>query len=344
MSNNATKKLDADKLYDNAIASLQLGLEDFQLSQLPLNKNGNPARALSSVRNLYAGMLLLFKYKIANSVDSEEDAYKLIHNPPKEILPIPDGDGGISWEPSGNFKITTIEVPDIQRRFKSFNIEVNWPEVIKLQQCRNNLEHLHPTNTLGELSKFVADLFPVLSEFIINELDDIPQKVLGTAWDIMLQHKDFYLQKLVECNSSWLGAGVPSGMQDFLNQCSCPECGSILLKASPDSLEAAETITDNEELFKYVCIACNDSELIAPIMMDNLESHFFYWPPDGEEPTYETCLQCDRDTFIIAEQCCRWCQTTLDYDECPCGVKLGQDDQDNGGLCGYHYHQASKND
>ena len=60
MSNTTSLTLDADKLYDNAIASIQLGIEDFQLSQQP----DNSLRTLSSIRNLYAGLLLLFKYKI----------------------------------------------------------------------------------------------------------------------------------------------------------------------------------------------------------------------------------------------------------------------------------------
>ena len=51
MSNPGMKKLDAAKLYDNAVVSIQLGIEDFKLSQLDEHDGGNPLRALSSVRN-----------------------------------------------------------------------------------------------------------------------------------------------------------------------------------------------------------------------------------------------------------------------------------------------------
>lgn len=343
MSNNAMKKLDAAKLYDNAILSIRLGIEDFQLSQLLVEDGGNPTRALSSVRNLYAGMLLLFKYRVATSVDSEEDAYKLIHNPPFKILPQPDGAGGITWAPQGNFKNTTIDVIQIKERFESFSIDVDWSVVEKLQSCRNHLEHLHPNNTLGEVAGFVADLFPVLSDFIINQLQLVPKAILDSSWDIMLAHKDFYDAKLEECQSSWENAGIPDGMQEFVSNCSCAECGSNLLKASEENLQIGESVEHDEDSFKYICLACGENDLIFPLIMDSFEKEFFFWPPDGDEPTYENCNKCNHDTFVIGEQACRWCGCTLDYIECSCcGEQLNQDDQDNNGMCGYHYHQWQK--
>ncbi|SPX11076.1 Uncharacterised protein [Escherichia coli] len=77
-----------------------LGLK---ISSYPNNPD-NSLRTLSSIRNLYAGLLLLFKYKIAKSVDTPEHAYVLIHNPPSKMLPHPDGKGGVEWKPEGKFK------------------------------------------------------------------------------------------------------------------------------------------------------------------------------------------------------------------------------------------------
>ncbi|MDR6350688.1 hypothetical protein [Pantoea sp. SORGH_AS_0659] len=345
MSNKSIKKLDAEKLYDNAIVSIQLGIEDFKLSQTSERDGGNPSRALSSVRNLYAGLLLLFKYGIASKVKTEEMAYELIHDHATSALPYPDGKGGVIWKPSGKFKTSTIDVGKIKERFDSFEINADWTAIAKIQECRNHLEHLHPRNTLGELAEFVADLFPVLSDFIINELEKIPQTVLGSAWEIMLQHKNFYTQKLDECEKSWGDAYVPTGMAEFFKECSCPKCGSKLLKAFSENLDAGETVVDDDDKFKYVCVACGDIELIAPLIMAKFEREFFHWPPDGEEPKNECCLQCDRNTFIISEQACRWCEAELEYNECViCEESLTQDDQWNGGLCSYHNYMASKDD
>ncbi|AUY74018.1 hypothetical protein ACOXPD_004280 [Escherichia coli O5:H32] len=341
MSNTTSLTLDADKLYDNAIASIQLGIEDFQLSQQP----DNSLRTLSSIRNLYAGLLLLFKYKIAKSVDTPEHAYVLIHNPPSKMLPHPDGKGGVEWKPEGKFKKSTIDVCGIKERFHKFNIKVDWPAIEKLQDCRNHLEHLHPQNTFGELAGFVADLFPVLESFITNELDKIPQDVLGSSWSTMLEHKTFYNSKLYECRSTWEYAGIPEGMMEFLPECCCDKCGSKLIKASQDSLEEGLTVEDFESDFKYLCVACGNINLFTPLLMQVFEDEFFYWPPDGDEPTYEECFNCNHDTFILAEQKCRWCGYEVDYNECYiCGTTLSQDEQDFGGVCGYHHDLMNKDD
>lgn len=87
---------DAEKLKENALTSIRLGIEDFQRSQIPLDQGGDPERALSAIRNLFAGVLLLFKYKIATTVDDPKDAATLIFNPP-EVLPQADGHGGVEW-------------------------------------------------------------------------------------------------------------------------------------------------------------------------------------------------------------------------------------------------------
>lgn len=346
MTNKNQPTLDADKLYQNAISSIQLGIEDFQLSQQNETEGGNPARSLSSVRNLYAGMLLLFKYKIATSVESPEDAYRLIHLPPYKILPKPDGEGGVVWEPEGNFnKTKTIDVGEIRDRFDSFDVNVDWDAIEKLQKCRNHLEHLHPQNTLGELAGFVAELFPVIGDFITNELDDAPLQILGTAWSIMLQHNEFYTHQLGICAASWNDAGTPEGMKPFLDACTCDECGSSLLKASSEDIESGYTVEDNEDVFRYECISCTHTEAIVPLLTQAFESEFFYWPADGDEPTYEECDSCNHHYFVISEQKCRWCAHELDYTECTfCEDPLGQSDQINDGLCGYCSHRFYKDD
>ncbi|MHA6636811.1 hypothetical protein ACX3OY_23845 [Citrobacter farmeri] len=341
LNNAPLLTLDADKLYENAVLSIQLGIEDFQLSQ-----GGNPARSLSSVRNLFAGVMLLFKFKLAKSVSNPEDAYRLIHIPPKDILPNPDGAGGMIWEPEGQFqKNKTIDVHHIKARFRTFKIEVDWDVVDKLHDCRNHLEHLHPRNTLGELSNFVANLFPVLAEFITKELVKTPQEVLGSAWDIMLKHRNFYLKQLAECEQTWLDAGVPDGMIEFIPNCTCAQCGSNLLKASTMSIEEGYTVEHDDSDFQYVCVSCGFVDLFAPRLIDSFQEAFFYWPPDGDEPTYELCYSCNHDTFVINEQTCRWCNNELDYGQCTlCDTQLSQDDQINDGLCGYCSYKMSKDD
>lgn len=334
--------LDAKKLKENALTSIRLGIEDFQRTKLAPEQGGDPARALSAVRNLFAGILLLFKYKIAVSVDDPDKAPALIFNPP-EILPQADGNGGVEWKPVGKFKKTTIDVGTIKKRFEGFGIEVDWAAIEKMQECRNHLEHLHPANTLGEVAGFVADLFPILREFIQTQLNEQPADLLATAWSVMLAHHEFFTNTMAKCMVAWDGAGVPKMMRPWLNQCQCEECGSSLLHPSQADIESAASVESEDESFKYVCVACGHSDLIAPLMTEALNDAYDYDPRDGGEPGVEVCYDCDRSAFLIHEQHCLWCRAELDHKKCSaCEEALGQDDQDNGGLCGYHAHTLSK--
>lgn len=334
--------LDTAKLLENALTSIRLGVEDFQRSQATVADGGDPTRALSAVRNLFAGVLLLFKYKIASSVDDPEDAYRLIHNPPTDILPHPDGAGGITWEPTGTFRATTIDVATIKKRFETFSIEVDWGTIDQIQRCRNHLEHLHPANTLGEVADFVAELFPVLRDFISSQLEAQPADLLGATWQIMLEHHDFFEATREACKEAWIPALIPEGMQRWKARCQCEECGSSLLRPLEEDLEQGLTVED--DAFRYECMACGHTDQIVPLMIGEMHRELNdYNPFDGGEPDVEECYQCNHDTFLIPEGRCDWCEAELDHPECDvCGEALRQEDQDNGGLCSYHHHQMEK--
>jgi len=335
-------EFDADKLRENALTSIRLGVEDFEKCRLASGQGGDPARALSAVRNLFAGVLLLFKYKIATSVDDEEEAAKLIFNPP-EVMPQADGHGGIEWVPVGKFKRTTIDVATIKKRFEGFNVEVDWDVVEKLQRCRNELEHLHPENTLGEVADFVAELFPLLRDFIVNELEEQPAELLGAAWQTMLLHNKFLMEIRSKCEKAWAQAGIPSRMVEWLEKCHCEECGSSLLAPSQEHLDEGASVEHQDESFEYRCEACGNADLIGPVLIAALNREHDYDPRDGEEATVEACDECRRETFLIYEQECLWCGAELEYSECEdCGEPLGQDDQFNDGKCGYHAHLWEK--
>lgn len=61
-----------ENLLNNAKSSIQLGIEDFDLSENDEN------RKISSIRNSVAGLLLLYKYKLLLESQFEEDKFKYI--------------------------------------------------------------------------------------------------------------------------------------------------------------------------------------------------------------------------------------------------------------------------
>lgn len=323
MSNKQRKTLDAKKLYENAIISIQLGIEDFELS------GNKPERSISSVRNLFAGVLLLFKYKIASSVNDPADSYELIHIPTR-IAPIPDGVGKFKWS-ALKFKNNTIDVNGIFDRFETFNIKTNWNVLNKLQKCRNELEHLHPENQYSELSDFVAELFPILNDFISNELNESPSDMLGGGtWDIMLNHNNFYNEILERCKSEWASIAITTELRNLILLCKCDMCSSFLISPDTESVKNQYSITPDSNEFKYRCQSCGHADPITPLLIEALRNDEIYNPHDGElDYKYEQCNECGVEGFLRSEQRCVWCEATLEYEECSiCSNPLSQEEQE----------------
>lgn len=116
-----------------------------------------------------------------------------------------------------------------------------------------------------------------------------------------------------------------------------------MLRPRHDDIEDGASVESEDKSFKYVCVACGHSDLIAPLMINALNDAYDYDPREGGEPSVECCNDCDRSTFLIHEQHCLWCGAELEYKECSfCEEALGQSDQDNDGLCSYHAHGFAK--
>ena len=86
-----------NSLFDNPIQSIQIGIEDY--------KHNDPKRALSAVRNFYAGTLLLAKEVLVRKAPKASV---------KEVLgtifvPVPDGEGGVTFEDGGRREIPIFE-------------------------------------------------------------------------------------------------------------------------------------------------------------------------------------------------------------------------------------------
>lgn len=75
-------------LFDNAIQSIQLGIEDYQ--------HNDPKRALSAVRNFYAGTLLVAKEVLVRAAP-KADVKAIIGS---KFVPVPDGKGGVPMRPA----------------------------------------------------------------------------------------------------------------------------------------------------------------------------------------------------------------------------------------------------
>jgi hypothetical protein len=113
-------------LFDNAVQSIQLGVEDYQAN--------DPRRALSSVRNFYAGILLLAKEVLRRQIPDTAPEYVLA----ARFKPVPDGQGGVEFVPAGN---QTIDFSNIGSRFKDFGLGIDDVALKDLNRIRTDIEH-----------------------------------------------------------------------------------------------------------------------------------------------------------------------------------------------------------
>lgn len=115
-------------ILNNTIDSIALGLEDFELE--------DRKRLISCTRNLFAGILLLFKYKLSILSPNGSDEVLI----KQRILPQVDPNGQLSWFGQGK---KTVDVQQIKERFESLGIKTHWDRIKKINDFRNDIEHYH---------------------------------------------------------------------------------------------------------------------------------------------------------------------------------------------------------
>lgn len=167
-------------LLDNAIRSIQIGLDDYQSDE----------RLVSSVRNIYAGILLLFKHKLFLLSGKETNAALI----KQSVVPTIDSQGAVVWKGVGN---KTIDVAGIKSRFKSLGIPVDWNTFDRISKHRNEIEHFFSPLSEDEASELLADCFIIISRFLSNNLNLDARGVLGDeAWQILLHAYQVYAYEI----------------------------------------------------------------------------------------------------------------------------------------------------
>jgi hypothetical protein len=146
------------KLFENAITSIQLGVEDYQ--------ENDPRRAISAVRNFYAGVLLLAKETLVKSVP-DADLSNLIG---AKYKPVPDGNGGVDFVQDGS---STIDFVTIGKRFKDFGLSIDQKALEELNRIRNDVEHLYTQKSGEAVREAISNGFPVVVQ-LFEHMNEAP--------------------------------------------------------------------------------------------------------------------------------------------------------------------------
>jgi hypothetical protein len=313
-------------ILQNAIESIQIGVEDFE--------HIDPRRGVSALRNITAGTLLLFKEKLCR-LSPEHDPELLIK---RDIAPARDSSGSLVFIGKGK---KTVDVFQIQERFKSMDVTVDWKRLEEITNLRNDLEHYYATKAPDAVREVVAKSFLLIRDFVLSELEEDPQALFGNdCWDALLKTSEVYAAEELACKASiekvdWRYSTVEKALK-FLR---CPACISALVFAFEDQepypdIELKCQSCGNEFCFDDVVEECID-ELLSVDSYTRMK--------EGQDVSYVDCPSCGKFTFILDEQCCVACETELDYKTCSvCEDTLSISDQCNNGMCGYCNYKFEK--
>jgi len=314
------------QILENAIQSIQIGVEDYQ--------TGSPTRMLSATRNIYAGLLLLYKAKLLrlSPVGSEEVLIKV------KILPRFVA-SGIEYYGKGK---NTVDVQQIRERFASLEIKVDWNLFDRLSSLRNEIEHYYSAKTKDEVLEIIADAFVLIRDFIKDALGEDPSALLGyECWSLLVASEEVFKKERADALEKIKEINWPSIVEDRIESITCSRCGSSLIVPgiSEDSLWDMD----------FECKVCN-RETAGSEVLEQLLDEVFGWEmhnahKEGGDGPLGTCPHCQSLTYYYEEDKCLCCGYEKGFEHCAiCGEELTLEDQEFDGLCSYHANAMRKDD
>ncbi len=315
-------------LLKNAVASIQLGVADYE--------DGTRPRLLAAVRNIHAGILLLYKEALRRLSPDGSDQVLV----KAKVIPRRSENGGsIEFVGSGR---KTVDALMIRERFKALDIGTDWKRFDAITQIRNDIEHYYTNVTPKGLQAVVADAFVIVRGFVATELKDDPRTLLGEAtWQTMLDVNDVYQAERRECDQAlasidWHSAALEAGARDL----TCSQCGSDLLRPEGDS-KAYDEIT-------LRCRACGSQEasesFVARAIQSGLAFDAYLVHTDGGDTPYVDCPECGAEAYVIEEQRCALCGHEAEHTCERCGSRIPAEELQSSPYCGWCAHMMEKDD
>jgi DNA-directed RNA polymerase subunit M/transcription elongation factor TFIIS len=312
-----------DQILANAIASIEVGIEDF--------RDGSDRRLVSSVRNVYAGLLLL-----AKTVLWQES---------------PNGDGSLIFimkrHKDGTVHNTgkTLDVRGIQDGFDLVGLAPDWGPLNAIQGYRNDIEHLYSSADPNVVKEQLGRTLPLIQTLMGEYLEIDPQtKFSPECWQTLLETKEFFDEVQAACLATfagmvWKSTEVPFPSTDM----HCSSCGSHLIAQQ-------HTGQTNPQHMHLICRNCGEvqdlEDTLEAALVDSTAGASFLAVKDGDRAPLDTCPNCSRETFVIDIGECVLCDFEIEAECAICGEPLDVTDYspEYPGLCAYHAHVVSKAD
>ena len=311
----------------NAIDSIVIGLEDYE--------SPDARRIISATRNIFAGILLLFKHKLCElSPEGSDEA--LIK---QKILPEFGANGSINWIGVGK---KTVDVQNIQDRFESLGIEVDWKRLEKINKYRNDIEHYYSSLTSESVQQLISDSFIIIRDFISEHLNQDPVELLGEdAWNTLVEVNEVYEKEKSDCveRLNTLTYYAEEIREAFIEH-NCNKCGSELI--SPLSTE--EDASD----VNFQCRSCHEEftyeELVNLAVPAYFKDAIYTSHKDGGNTPLIACPSCIEDVYIYSEAVCAACGYSAEHSCQRCSARIPPEEISEDSVCGWCAHMMAKED
>lgn len=294
----------------NAVDSIAVGFEDYKLA------SSDERRVASCARNIFAGVLLLFKHKLAD-IDEE-----------------------LIWKDKRGKTVGTKDIKDI---FDSHDIEVDWERIKKIQDFRNNVEHYYSSrHSYQSARSLISNLFIVINQFIRDHLNEDPKELLGhEPWSIMIEISEVYEEEKAECNIKlekleYFCASILDAFKEF----SCEECGSGLINPTLTDGQAYES--------NFVCKTCGYDlpyeTIINSVISQYYAGEVYSSYKDGVDSPITNCPSGCDGIYLYEDGICSSCGNSVDHECQLCGEKIPSAELHLAPYCGYCYQVRLKDD
>lgn len=302
-------------ILQNAIDSIVIGVEDYHMD--------DKKRLLSSTRNIYAGVLLLFKAKLSQSspIGSDEVLIK------QKILPQINNES-LTWIGKGK---KTVDFQQIKERLESLNIKVDWNRLEKINVYRNNIEHYYSIESESAVKGMISNLFLIIRNFISDYLDEDPKELLGKeTWEKLIQINEVYQSEKRNCIKEIDTYFDNTLVSDAINKYNCDNCFSELISVN----------LENELICKSCEKKFEEDELIEKALIEEYGNYDF---AGGEEEKLILCPYCKKKTYLISENSCQICNETLSTECHICGTNISVNELNENSLCSSCSYMIDKN-
>lgn len=310
----------------NAIDSIAVGLEDYS--------SPDQRRVISCTRNVFAGILLLFKHKLSllSPPGSDEALIK------QRVLPVLDEGAHLEWKGKGS---KTVDVQSIKERFESLKIDVDWKRIDKINSFRNDIEHYFSNQKHQAIRSLISDSFVIINDFIRKHLAADPKELLGdAAWAVLIEVNEVYEREKAECLAAlqaleFFDDEILSAFEGY----SCDECGSGLIMPSVREGEAASA--------GYTCKSCGKTlpyeKMVSEAVSDYYSHEVYLSHTDGGDSPLADCPECG-GIYLYAQGICASCGHTAEHKCQRCGSRIMPEELFAEPFCGYCEHVMSKDD